>query len=58
VTQTIKNLPAVQETQVQSWVGKIPRRKEWLPTAVFLPGEFMNRGVWWATVHHVVKSWT
>ena len=22
------------------WVGKIPRRREWLPTSVFLPGEF------------------
>ena len=22
------------------WVGKIPRRREWLPTPVFLPGEF------------------
>ena len=21
------------------WVGKIPWRKEWLPTPVFLPGE-------------------
>ena len=22
------------------WVGKIPSRREWLPTPVFLPGEF------------------
>ena len=22
------------------WVGKIPRRREWLPTPVFFPGEF------------------
>jgi len=22
------------------WVGKIPRRREWLPTPVFLLGEF------------------
>ena len=27
-------------TQVQSWVGKIPWRKEWQLTPVFLPGEF------------------
>ena len=27
VAQTVKNLPAIQET----WVGKIPRRREWLP---------------------------
>ena len=25
---------------VDPWVGKIPRRKEWLPTAVFWPGDF------------------
>ena len=28
-----------RETQVQSWVGKIPWRREWQPTPVFLPGE-------------------
>ena len=22
------------------WVGKIPLRREWQPTSVFLPGEF------------------
>ena len=36
VTQMVKNLPAMQETQV----GKIPWRRERLPTPVFLPGEF------------------
>ena len=30
----------MQETQVQSLGGKIPWRREWLPTPVFLPGEF------------------
>ena len=29
------NLPAIQETQFSSWVGKIPWRREWLPTPVF-----------------------
>ena len=24
------------------WVGKIPWRKEWLPTPVFLPGGFLK----------------
>ena len=33
-----KNAPATQETWVQSWVGKIPWRKKWKPTPVFLPG--------------------
>ena len=40
MAQTVKNLPAVRETWIHSWVGKIPWRKEWLPTPVFLPGEF------------------
>ena len=31
-----KNLPAIRETGV----GRIPRRREWLPTPVCLPGEF------------------
>ena len=36
----VKNLPAVQDTQVQSLVGKIPYGRERLPTPVFLAGEF------------------
>ena len=36
VAQMLKNLPAVQEIQVQSWFGKIPWRKEWQLTPVFL----------------------
>ena len=34
-----KNLPAMQET----WVRKIPWRRAWLPTPVFLPGEFYGQ---------------
>ena len=36
----VKNLPAMQETQVRYRVGKIPWRREWQSTPVFLPGEF------------------
>ena len=43
VAQTIKNLPAVQETRVHPWVGKIPWRRAWQPTPVFLPGESPGR---------------
>ena len=48
ITQGVKNLCAMQETQkmwVQSlgqedpWVRKIPWRRAWQPTPVFLPGE-------------------
>ena len=38
--QTVKNLPAMQETWFDPWVGKIPWRIERLPTPVFWPREF------------------
>ena len=40
VIQTVKSLPAMQETQVPSWIGKILWRRECLPTPVCLLGEF------------------
>ena len=39
MAQMAKNLPAMQDTWVGSLVGKIPWRRKWLPTPVFLPGE-------------------
>ena len=33
-----KESTAVQETRFDSWVGKIPRRRTWQLTPVFLPG--------------------
>ena len=51
----VKNMPAKQETEVWSWVGKIPGRREQLPTPVFLPGESQGRGAWWTTVHHIAE---
>jgi len=43
VAQLIKNLPATQETWgrpgFDPWVGKIPWRRERLPTPVFWPGD-------------------
>ena len=35
----MKNPPAMQEIRVRSWVRKIPWRRKWQPTPVFLPGE-------------------
>ena len=32
----VKSLPAVQKTWVDPWVGKIPWRRKWQPSAVFL----------------------
>ena len=39
LAQMVKNLSAMIETWVQSWVGKIPWRREWLHTPVLLPGK-------------------
>ena len=39
VAQMVQNLPAMQETQLDPWVGKTLWRKEWQPTPVFLPGK-------------------
>ena len=40
VAQLVKNMPAMQESWIQSLVGKIPWKRERLPTPVFWPGEF------------------
>ena len=44
VAQLVKNLPAMQETQVCSLGWEDPWRKKWQPTPVFLPGESRGRG--------------
>ena len=38
--QLVKNLPTMQENPVDSWVRKIPWRRERLPTPVVWTGEF------------------
>ena len=41
VAQLVKNSPAMQETPgFDPWVGKIPWRRELLPTPIFWSGEF------------------
>ena len=42
MAQWVKNSPAIQETQ-EPWVKKIPWRRAWQPTPIFLPGE--SRGL-------------
>ena len=56
VAQTVKNLPAMQETQVQSldWEGAL--EKEMATHCSILPGKSMKRGAWWAAVNGVAKS--
>ena len=38
------------------WVGKIPWRRKWQPTPLFLPREFLDSGACQAIVHGVTKS--
>ena len=39
------------------WVRKITWKRKWQSTPVFLPGNPMERGAWWGTVHGVTESW-
>ena len=34
----VKNLPAMRRPGLDPWVGKIPWRRVWQPSPVFLPG--------------------
>ena len=38
------------------WIGKIPWKRKWQPTPVFLPGEFHGQRNWWAIVDGVAES--
>ena len=59
VAQMVKNLPALQETQVQSLGREDPQEKEMATHSSILAWEIpMSRGAWWATVHGVAKSQT
>ena len=39
MVQEVKNLPANAGDEFNPWVGKIPWRRAWQPTPVFLPEE-------------------
>ena len=39
MAQMVKTLPAMWRHRFDPWVGKIPWRRAWQPTPVFLPGE-------------------
>ena len=63
VALVVKNLPAragdIREKHGFSpWVGKIPWRRAWPSTLVFLSGESHGQRNLGATVHGVAKSWT
>ena len=57
--QTIKNLPAMWETWVQSLGWEHPLEKGMAThSSIFAWRIPMDRGAWWATVHVITKSWT
>ena len=60
VAQTVKNLPAVQETQVQflGWEDPLGEGMATYPLQYSCLENSMDRRAWWATVYAVTKSQT
>ena len=56
VAQMVKNLPAMQETQVRSLGWEDSLEEGMAATPVFLLGNPMDRGAWRATVHGTTQS--
>ena len=53
----VKNLPAMQETHVQSLSHEDPWRWEWLPILQYsCLDNTMDRGTWWVTIHGIIES--
>ena len=55
----VKNPPANagdKRLGFNPWVGKMPWKREWQPTPVFLPGEFHAQRSLAAKVHGVAKE--
>ena len=56
VAQMVKNLPAMQETRFDPWVGRFPWSRKCNPlqySCLFNP---MDRGTWQVSVHMVAKQ--
>ena len=59
-SETVKNLPAMQETQVCALGGEPHPLEKGMANSLqysYLENS-MDRGAWWATVHGVTKSRT
>ena len=52
------NLGDIRDTGLISGLGRSPREVHGNSPPVFLPGESMDRGAWWATVHRMAKRQT
>ena len=55
VAQSVKNLPAVQDTCVRLLIRKMPWRWKWHPLQHSCLVNPMDRGAWWAPVHRVSR---
>ena len=58
MAQAIKNLPAVQEMQVQLLDQEDPLEEEMATHSSIFAWEIPRRDAWQATFHRVAKSWT
>ena len=54
----VKNLPAIQEMQIQSLGQEDPLEKKMATHSSILAWKIQWTGAWWATVHGVAKSRT
>ena len=54
----VKNLPALQEIQIQPLGQEDPLEKETANHSSFLPENPRDRGAWQATVRGITESWT
>ena len=57
IAQLVKNPPAMWEAGFNPWVGKIPWRRERLPTPVFWPGEFHGLYSLWGHKELDMTEW-
>jgi len=58
IAQTVKNLPAKQETQIQSLGCESSTERNGYTLQYSCPENSLDRGAWWATVSGFSKSWT
>ena len=62
IVPVVRNMPAkaggCKRHGFHPWVGKIPWRRKWQATPVFLPEEYHGQRSWMGEVHRVAKSCT
>ena len=57
-SSVVKNLTANAGDMFNSWVGKIPWRRKWQLTPLYLPEKPHGHRSWQATVHEITQSRT